>query len=263
MEGMEVSVIGTGNMGGAIVRGLASGTFFQQNKIHAANRTMEKLNQLKKEYPDIDVTTDNKRAIQIASVIVLTVKPYLIEKVIKEIRPNKKQIVVSVAAGITFDELSEMLGDESYSLFRVIPNTAISVRRSATLISSRNATEEQIQLIGKLFSEVGSVSFVEEKMMTAMTSLSSCGMAFVFKYIEAATQAGVEMGIPPHEARKLVAQTFAGVAEIMERSDTHPALEIEKVCTPGGITIKGVNQLDHDNFASAVINAYKAADCDR
>ena len=160
---------------------------------------------------------------------------------------------------MTFEYLAHFV-DPEMPMFRIIPNTAISLRASMTLIACRNASEQQTLTMLDLFNEMGLAMLIEEKQLAAATSLTSCGIAYVLKYVQAAMQAGVEAGIRPKDAMKMVAQTVEGAARLLlENEDTHPALEIEKVTTPGGITIKGVNSLEHDGFTSAVIKAIKAS----
>ena len=146
------------------------------------------------------------------------------------------------------------------TIFRVIPNTAISERASMTLVAARNASDQQKENILNMFNEMGRSILIEEKQFAAATSLTSCGIAYVLKYVQAAMQAGVELGISPNVAMQMVAQTMEGAAQLLLNNEhTHPALEIEKVTTPGGITIKGVNSLEADGFTAAVINAIKAS----
>ena len=131
-----------------------------------------------------------------------------------------------------------------------------------TLIAARNASEEQITSLTALFNEMGRSMLIEEKQFAAATSLTSCGIAYVLKYVQAAMQAGVELGIKPHDAQTMLAQTLEGAAKLLlNNENAHPATEIEKVTTPGGITIKGINSLEHDGFTSAVIHAIKANPC--
>lgn len=172
---------------------------------------------------------------------------------------KRPQILVSVAAGLTFEDLAHFV-DPEMPMFRVIPNTAISEGASMTLIAARNASEEQITSLTALFNEMGRSMLIEEKQFAAATSLTSCGIAYVLKYVQAAMQAGVELGIKPHDAQTMLAQTLEGAAKLLlNNENAHPATEIEKVTTPGGITIKGINSLEHDGFTSAVIHAIKAS----
>ncbi len=255
---MKVSIIGAGNMGGAIARGLAQGHYIKVQDITVTNPGTPKLEKLKAEYPAIQVSTDNRDTAD-ADIVIVAVKPWKVEEVLKPLHLRHPQILVSVAAGLTFEDLAHFV-DPEMPMFRVIPNTAISLRASMTLIACRNASEQQTLTMLDLFNEMGLAMLIEEKQFAAATSLTSCGIAYVLKYVQAAMQAGVELGIRPKEAMKMVAQTMEGAARLLlENEDTHPALEIEKVTTPGGITIKGVNSLEHDGFTSAVIKAIKAS----
>lgn len=254
---MKIAILGAGNMGGAIACGLAQGGLVATKDIIVTNPSVCKLDKLKSEYPEINVSTDNSVASE-ADMVIIAVKPWKVEEVVKPLHLHRPQIVVSVAAGISFETLKEYV-DKDMPLFRVIPNTAISCLASTTLIAECNASTEQTQMLLDLFNEMGLSILIEEKQMTAATALTSCGIAFVLKYVQAAMQAGVEVGIRPKDAMKMLAQTLDGAAQLLLTDEnTHPAIEIDKVTTPGGITIKGVNQLDHDGFTSAVINAVKA-----
>lgn len=254
---MKTAIIGAGNMGGAIARGLAQGSKIHAHEVTVANPSNSKLELLKTEYPEISATNSNAKAIQGADLIIFAVKPWLMESVMKELDIHKEQIVISVAAGISFETLRQYT--EAETLFRLIPNTAISELASMTLISSSHATPEQEQLLLDIFNEMGLAMLVPESQLAAATSLTSCGIAYVLKYIQAAMQAGVEMGIRPKEAMRMVAQSVKGAAELILNNDTHPAVEIDKVTTPGGITIKGINELEHAGFTSAIIKAMKTS----
>lgn len=255
---MKIAIIGAGNMGGAIVRGLCQNNNNRYN-ISVSNPSQEKLDSLKQGYNDINITNDNVEASQDADIIILAVKPWLIAQVIDEIAPNENQIVVSVAAGIELAQLNSLLGNQGNTIFRVIPNTAISVNASMTLISSYNAKDEQEQLLLDLFAPMGMTMLIAEQQMSAATSMTSCGIAYALKYIQAGMQAGTELGINPKEGMKMVAQTLKGAAELILQNDTHPTVEIDKVCTPGGYTIKGINTLDTHGYTTAIIEAIKAS----
>lgn len=171
---------------------------------------------------------------------------------------RSKQILVSVAAGISFEQLAHDVVEPEMPMFRIVPNTAISELQSMTLIASRNAGQELEALMVNLFSEMGMAMILPEDKLEAATALTSCGIAYVLKYIQAAMQAGIEMGIR-HRCHGYVAQSVKGAAELILNNDTHPSVEIDKVTTPGGITIKGINELEHNGFTSAIIKAMKAS----
>lgn len=254
---MKVAIIGAGNMGGAIARGLAQGTIIPASDVTVADPFSGSLETLQADYPEINVTTENPKAIKDADIVILAVKPWLIDQVLSVIHLTPQQVLVSIAGGVTFEQLVKSVGPEQ-TIFRLIPNTAISQLESMTLISSRNASKEQEQLMLDIFNELGLAILIPESQMAATTALTSCGIAYVLKYIQAAMQAGIELGIYPKDAQKMVAQSVKGAASLILNNDTHPSVEIDKVCTPGGMTIKGVNELDHEGFDSAIIKAMKA-----
>jgi pyrroline-5-carboxylate reductase len=256
---MKIAIIGAGNMGGAIARGIVQGSKVKAVDITVANPSNGKLDALKAFNPEINVTNNNQEAIENADIVLLAVKPWLVKSVLENISFDaKKQILVTVAAGVAFTEYCKIVG-ESATVFRVIPNTAISLLESTTLIASYNASKEQEQFMLDLFGKMGLAMIINESQMSAATALTSCGIAYVLKYIHAAVAAGVEMGIYPKDAQKMVAQSVKGAAELLLQNDTHPAIEIDKVTTPGGLTIKGLNELEHAGFSSAIIRAMKAS----
>lgn len=256
---MKIAIIGAGNMGSAIARGLARGYQVQGHEIVVSNPSNEKLERLKADFPNIITTNDNIEAAANADIIIVAVKPWLIEKVLGPLRLKRTQILVSLAAGVCFDDLAHYCGEPEMAIFRVIPNTAIAERASMTLISARNASDIQKKLLTDMFDEMGLTMIIQESKIAAATALTSCGIAYVLKYVQAAMQAGVEMGIAPKEAKKMVAQSLEGAAKLLLNKDAHPSVEIDKVTTPGGITIKGINELEHAGFTSAVIKAMKAS----
>ena len=258
---MKIAIIGAGNMGGAIARGLAKGCQIPTAEIIVSNPSAGKLKALKDEFPEIQTTSNNREAAKGAEIILLAVKPWYVEAVLKEINMDTDhQLLVSVAAGISLDQLIAWAGSNpQLPVFRVIPNTAISQLESMTVISAKNTSQQQEDAVSALFEEMGQVMFLAEDKLSAATALASCGIAYVLKYVQAAMQAGIELGLPANVSQQLLAQTVKGAAQLLMNQQTHPVLEIEKVCTPGGITIKGVNTLDIEGFSAAIIKAMKAS----
>lgn len=246
-------------MGGAIARGLAKGSLVRVEDIRVSNPSPGKLEALKAEFPDMQVTADNGEAVAGADIVVLAVKPWMVGEVLNKLQLKETQMLISIAAGIKLGELWQLLEQKGNPLFRVIPNTAISEMQSMTLVSCSQASQEQIQLVLDVFSEMGLAMLIPEEKMAAATAMTSCGIAYALKYIQAAMQAGVELGVRPKDGMRMVAQSLKGAAELILANDTHPSVEIDKVCTPGGLTIKGINQLEHDGFTSALINAIKVS----
>lgn len=245
-------------MGGAIARGLAKGTAVSTADIIVTNPSTPKLDALKAEFPEMQVSTDNAAAAA-ADLVIVAVKPWKVEEVLVPLKLGNPQMLVSVAAGVTFDDLSRYSAPDM-PMFRVIPNTAISQLASMTLVAARNATPVQTEEVLVMFNEMGMSMLLDESQFAAATALTSCGIAYVLKYVQAAMQAGTELGIRPQDGMQMLAQTLEGAARLLlADKHTHPALEIDKVTTPGGLTIKGLNQLEHDGFTSAVIRAVKAS----
>jgi pyrroline-5-carboxylate reductase len=257
---MKITIVGVGNMGSAIARGLAKGTIVPTEDITVCDPMQDRLDELKLEFPGIRISHNNQEASAEADYVILAVKPWLVADVIRELKLRKRQVLLSIAAGVSFEQLASYMLDPEMTLFRIIPNTAITFGQSMTLIAGRNATLLQERTIMRIFDEMGMAMLIPEEKMTAGTALTSCGIAYVLKYIQAAVQAGIEMGLYPKDAQRMVAQSVKGAAELLLNDESaHPALEIEKVCTPGGITVKGLNELEHAGFTSAIIRAMKAA----
>ena len=262
---MKLTIIGVGNIGGAIVNGLINSKLMNELEICCTDILPEKLKQIEETNPSIQVATDNISAVKDADIVIIAVKPWLVETIIEEIKETmdyERQIVVSVAAGIEFSTLCRYLDKEGVGLpaiFRVVPNTAIAVRESVTFISSCNATKTQSDCIKNIFDELGTTIMVNEGLIAACTSLASCGIAFAFRYIRAAIEGAVEIGISSDMARKIELQTLRGAVTLLETNNNHPEAEIDKVTTPGGITIKGLNAMEEAGFTNAVIKGLKAS----
>ena len=251
-------------MGGAIACGLAASGEYKAEEIVCANPSVGKLDALKSRYEIISTTTDNLAAAEGADMVVIAVKPWLAESVIKQVSavfntPGK--MLVSVVADTSFEVLREWVSqsERQPAIFRVIPNTAISVGQSMTFVSSDGATQEQTDAVMAVFGKMGEVMLVDEKMLEVGMVLASCGIAFALRYIRAASEGGVELGCPAAQAARIVAATMKGAAELLLQNNSHPEQGIDKVTTAGGITIKGLNEMEHAGFSSAVIRGLKAS----
>lgn len=258
---MKIAIIGAGNMGGAIARGLAYSNI--DIKLAVADLAQDKLDELKAEYATIEISTDSKAIVADADVVLLAVKPWLVEPVIKGVLPVldlSRQIILSIAAGVDIATITSWLDNEGAVVFRAIPNTAISILQSMTFVShNANATTEQVAQVETIFNTLGKAAVIEERLMGAATSLCSCGIAFAMRYVRAATEGGVELGIYPNDAKQYVLQTLRGAVELLEATGNNPEVEIDKVTTPGGITIKGLNAMEANGFTNAVIEGLKAS----
>ena len=256
----KIAIIGAGNMGGAIARGLIKGEMFLPSDIAISDVSEKTLEQLRNINTDWTLSSSNAAIIQDADIIVLAVKPWLVEDIADEIAQKidySRQILISIAAGIDLFQLG-LLFDNEATIFRIIPNTAIEVCESVSVIASTNASKEQIDAVSSIFGELGKVFYVNnEQQLNAFMSLSSCGIAYCFRYIRAAMEGGVEMGIYPETAKEAIFQTLKGAVKLLETNNSHPEAEIDKVTTPGGITIKGLNEMEANGFSNAVIKGLK------
>ena len=258
---MTIAIIGTGNMGSAIARGLIKSGTCKPEEIICTAKTEATLNKVRAYEENIRTSRNNAEAAREADIVILAVKPWLVGGVMEEIRPSlDRQLLVSVAAGITLDDLAQLAGrKEEMPLFRVVPNTAVEVLSGVTFIAHHGATEEQVQQVYRLFASLGYALTADEKLIPAGTALASCGIAFAMRYIRAAMEGGVELGFRPEEAARIVEHTVKGAATMLLNSGTHPEAEIDRVTTAGGITIKGLNAMERAGFTAAVIDGLKAS----
>jgi len=264
---MKLTIIGSGNMGSAIVRGLIQGSVFKPEDITVIDIHQAPLDALKKDCPALNTAMDDFDSVKEADIILLAVKPWLIHDIITDIKfqmDYSRQLLISIAGRVSIEDIDNSLAkypdtENLPVVFRVVPNTAIAVKQSMTLISSQRASSEQENLILKIFNELGNAVLLDESKLAAGTALTSCGIAYLFRYVRAATLAGVEMGFYPKEAQNMIINTMIGAAELLKATGQHPEAEIDKVTTPGGITIKGLNELEANGFSSAVIKAMKAS----
>lgn len=251
---MKIAVIGAGNMGSAVVAGIAA--TLTDVEIAVSNPSQGKLDRLKSRFPAITTTRSNTDACAGASVIILAVKPWILPGVIDELRPaieREMPAVVSMAGGIGLDDLEGMLGEGCHpALFYVIPNTAAAVGESMTFMAQRRADEVQVAAVMRLFGACGKVAMVEERMMNAGMVTASCGIAFVMRYMRAMEQGAVELGLRPAEARRAIVQTVLGAAKLLESTGAHPEDAIDAVTTAGGLTIRGLNAMETGGLSAAV-----------
>lgn len=255
-------------MGGSTVEGMLHGNVSLPSDITVADLSQERLDYFAEK--GVCVTSNNKLAVENADVIILAVKPWIVERVVKEIFPSdnkKKQILVSFAAGVTSEQLKGWIGEAAGqedtsvtnpSIILLIPNIAIAYGSSMSFIAPVNASEEDVNVVNDLFSKMGRTQIVEERLLRAGTTLASCGIAYAMRYIRAAVEGGVEIGFRAKEAEDIVLQTVRGAVDLLQATGMHPEEAIDKVTTPGGVTIRGLNEMEHAGFTSSVIRGLKA-----
>ena len=256
---MKIAVIGAGAMGGTTVEGLIKGKTFKNEDITVSDPSENAL----KKFSDTGVktTSENDKAAKDADIVCVVVKPWLVETVlsgIKSVLNPQKQLLIVIAAGVSSESIKTWLGQNCPPLFLVIPNIAIAQLQSMTFVVPVDATEEQTKTIIDIFDEMGDTLLTDEKHLAAGTTLASCGIAYAMRYIRAASEGGVELGFKADEAKKIVMQTMRGAVELLAETGLHPEAAIDMVTTPGGVTIKGLNEMEHAGFTSAVIRGLKA-----
>lgn len=249
---MKIAIIGGGNLGTAIAEGLLKSKFCKAADISITKRNITTLKALSDK--GVFVTADNNEAVKKSELVLLAVKPFQVADVIAGLKKdlNTKHVLVSVITGVSLSDLNEMVKKKN-PVFRAMPNTAIAIQESMTCISSSNATPAQVQFVKQLFETLGKVAMIEDKLMDAATVLGACGTAYAMRYIRANIQGGIEIGFDSVTANLIAAQTVKGAAELLLQKGTHPEQEIDKVTTPKGCTIAGLNEMEHQGFSSSLI----------
>lgn len=253
----KITIIGSGNIGLSLAKGLVNGGYCGAGDITLTRRNLKLLSE--EAAIGFKVSDNNKVAIYDADVIVLAVLPQQLKKVLEEIAPAvspENQTVVSVISGVTCADVRDKIGN-NIQVIRAMPNTAIAIGQSMTCIASDNASDEKLEQVTRMFETVGSVVTINEDLMTSATALCACGVAFFLRAIRAASQGGVEIGFHAHDALKMAVQTAKGAADLLLQTQSHPEGEIDKVTSPKGCTIAGLNEMEHNGFSSAFIKGIK------
>jgi pyrroline-5-carboxylate reductase len=252
MSAKQIAIIGGGNLGSAIALGLISSKYAKANQITVTRRNVEALKDLKAK--GVSITSDNKNAVKKADIILLCIKPFQVKEVLSEISKsvNKDQILISVVSSTSISEIRSALKND-LQIFRAMPNTAIAISESMTCLAHDNSPKKDIETVVELFNKLGQSVIIEEKLMEAATIIGACGTAFAMRYIRANIQGGIEIGFDAKTASLIVAQTVKGAAELLIQNGTHPEEEIDKVTTPKGCTIAGLNEMEHNGLSSSLI----------
>ena len=195
--------------------------------------------------------SNNVDAVKDSDIILLGLKPYTILNVLEELRPhiNKNQQIVSLATGVNLEAIENVIGNDK-AVFRAMPNTAADVNESVTCLCSNQAEEDEVK---QIFNSIGTTISIDENLMEAATVLGACGVAYVLRFMRAMIQGGIEIGFSAKVATEVVTQTVKGASELLIQNGSHPESEIDKVTTPKGCTIAGLNEMEHNGFSSALI----------
>ncbi|TAL46387.1 MAG: pyrroline-5-carboxylate reductase [Chitinophagaceae bacterium] len=254
---MKATIIGAGNIGMALAEGLIRAGVCRKNDITITRRNLASLSEYAK--AGYKISTNNKEAIKGADTVFMCVLPQQLDEVLNELKTAvdvKKQLFVSVVTGAHTQAFRDKLGSK-LRIIRAMPNTAMKVGESMTCLAAANATQRDIELVQSIFNTMGQSLLISEDMMSAATALCACGIAFFLRTIRAASQGGVEIGFHAHDALQIASQTALGAAKLLIANQTHPEQEIDKVTSPKGCTIAGLNEMEHQGLSSALIKGIK------
>ncbi|MDQ2657082.1 MAG: pyrroline-5-carboxylate reductase [Bacteroidota bacterium] len=259
MRNKKIAILGGGNLGGAIAEGLIKSQFVSPAEITVTRRNTDAISGLKS--LGVAVTSENDTAIRNSDVIIVSLKPYNVKEVLEKVKNNfdpSRHILISVVTGVFLEEIRAIV-NSGVPIFRAMPNTAIAIQESVTCLCHTGASEEQVQYVTELFNQLGITIPIDEKLMDAATVLGACGIAYALRFIRAAMQGGIEIGFDARTANLISAQTVKGAAELLLKLNHHPEEEIDKVTTPKGCTIVGLNEMEHQGFSSSLIKGIRAS----
>ncbi len=249
----SVAILGAGNIGQALADGWARSGLLPPERVTLTRRMVDRLEPFAER--GFRVTDDNRAAVREARVVVLAVQPQQIGGLLEEIHADldpDRHLVISVVSDVSVDAIRRRL-DAPVQVVRAMPNTAVAIGESMTCLAAAEDSERALEEAERLFDAVGETLVIREELMVSATALVACGVAFFLRAVRAASQGGIEIGFHPEEALRLAAQTARGAASLVQREGSHPESEVDRVTTPRGCTIAGLNEMEHEGFSSALI----------
>jgi len=251
MNNKKITILGSGNIGLSIAKGLTHSKLVSPAQIILTRRNIELLKEFSEQ--GFSISNDNKKAVKESDIIIVAVQPQQLDELLMQIKPAlklKKHMVISVVSGASISAIKKILGNQIV-IVRAMPNTAIAIQESMTCLASDSP--EGLAAAEKIFNVLGTSLIINEELMGPATALCACGLAFFLRAIRAASQGGIEIGFHSADAIIMAAQTAKGAASLLLVNKNHPESEVDKVTTPRGITISGLNQMEHNGFSSALI----------
>ncbi|WP_347159171.1 pyrroline-5-carboxylate reductase [Pontibacter chitinilyticus] len=255
----KVAILGGGNMGVALAKGMVAAGKYKAEDITLTRRNTRSLDSMAEK--GFVVTSDNAAAVAAADLIILSILPQQLNAVLDTIATAidpQRHLIVSIVTGVMVADIVQRVGKE-VEVVRAMPNTAIAIRESMTCIAGGKAGKESLKVVNEIFAAVGETIEIEEELMTSATALCACGIAFFLRSIRAATQGGTEIGFHAKDALRMAAQTAKGAASLLLHFQSHPENEIDKVTSPKGCTIAGLNEMEHHGFSSAMIKGIRTS----
>lgn len=253
----KIAIIGAGNLGSSMARGLIEKNATDPKNLILTNIDLDILKQLKEEL-HVQVTSDNREAVREADLIFISVKPWIANDILEEIKPElnpDKHLVISAVSGLTIQQIKELIGDIPTA--RAMPNTAMSVNESMTAICFDGNEGTYKQDVLDIFSYLGESFVIPENQMAAATVLASCGIAYALRFMRAAATGGIEIGFNSELSHQIAAQIMFGAAKLIKTTRHHPEREIDKVTTPMGVTISGLNEMEQKGFSASVVQGVR------
>lgn len=254
---MKIAIIGTGNLGSSIAKGLINNKSF--TSLYLSDKNMLTVKEFYDE-PYVTITSDNLLAVKESDVLIFALQPRHIDKVLESVASsiNENHVVMSVAAGFEISKIEHIIGRDK-NIIRVMPNTAISIGKSMTCLAANEKGESTMDLAKKIFNQLGTTMVIPEDQIQAATVICASGIAFWMRLVRATTQGAIQLGFEAQEAHELAVQTCYGSASLLIESGRHPEQEIDRVTTPSGCTIEGLNAMEHQGLSSALIQGIVAS----
>ncbi|MDH5366231.1 MAG: pyrroline-5-carboxylate reductase [Cyclobacteriaceae bacterium] len=248
---MKIAIIGAGNLGLAIAKGLIS--THTAKSLYLTKRNSSALESYK-QYEYVEITSDNREAVENADVLIFAVQPRHIRGVLTEVKDllTENHVIISTITGFKIKEIEEIIGKEQH-IIRTMPNTAISVGKSMTCLCANEKGKKRIDVAFSIFQQLGTSIEIPEEQMQAATVICASGIAFWMRLIRATTQGAIQLGFESKEALEMSMQTCLGAASLLVESGQHPEQEIDRVTTPRGCTIEGLNEMEHQGLSSSLI----------
>ena len=254
---MKIAIIGAGNLGKSIAKGLIVNNAF--TTLYLTKRNTEAIKSYE-EYSKVTVTSDNREAVKNSDILIFAVQPQQLERILEEIKDllTDKHVLISTITGFKIDRIEAIVGKDQF-IIRAMPNTAIAVGKSMTCMCSNEKGEKRIAIAEAIFNRLGTSIIIKENKMQAATVICASGIAFWMRLIRATTQGAVQLGFDAKDAQQLAMNTCLGAASLLVESGKHPEEEIDKVTTPKGCTIEGLNEMEHNGLSSSLIKGLQAS----
>ena len=254
---MKIAIIGTGNLGSSIAKGLITNNAI--TTLYLTKRNISGLADFEG-YKNVFLTSDNKEAIQKSDIIIFAVQPAHLEKILTETQSflTEKHVLISTITGFSVSRIEGLVGSDQF-IIRAMPNTAIAVGKSMTCLCSNEKGKQRLAVAEAIFNRLGTTISIPEQQMQAATVVCASGIAFWMRLIRATTQAAIQLGFDAEEAQNLAMFTCEGAANLLITSGNHPEQEIDRVTTPNGCTIEGLNEMEHKGLSSSLIQGMVAS----